>query len=475
MPETPEVPEVPETSGTQRQPEAPRTQGTRSRFARRISGPLPALLGVLPGLVAIVALVLCARGVERTTASHPDRPVPARAPAVHRAARPHIVPRSVWLGTAGRTQPPPRYDDKVVAVFLHHTDSPGGYDCADAPSIIRHLYAGQTGDRRWDDIGYNFLVDRCGTIYEGRAGGIERAVTGAHTQGFNHRTAGIAAIGTFTAGVPVPKAMTDAIAALAAWKLGLADVDPRTSTRLVSSNGHSRYKLGATATLPVLAGHTDGFMTSCPGAALRARLPEIREKAARLQGRTTSMPVSDRTPPTPTQSPSVPAPLLDRVAPAPVQSPFAPAPLLGWVAPAPLLDRVAPAPLLGRTAPAPLLGWVVPVPVQSPFAPGPLLGRTAAAPLLGWVAPAPVRSPFAPAPLLGRVTPVPVQSPVAPAPLLGRVASAPLLGRTAVAPLLGRIDPAPLLSRTAPVPLPGRTAPVPLPGGIVSVPVTGIP
>ncbi|WP_191871429.1 peptidoglycan recognition protein family protein [Streptomyces filipinensis] len=243
------------------------------------------LLGCLPALVAVLTLVLCARGAERPEAVRLDRPGPARAPA-HRAARPRIVPRSVWLGTAQRTQPPPRYDDKVVAVFLHHTDSPSAYDCADAPRIIQHLYAGQTGDRRWDDIGYNFLVDRCGTIYEGRAGGVDRPVTGAHTLGFNHRTAGIAALGTFTAGVPVPRAMTDAIAALTAWKLGLADVDPRASVRLVSSSSHSRYRTGATATLPAVAGHNAGFMTSCPGAALAARLPEIREQAARLQGRT---------------------------------------------------------------------------------------------------------------------------------------------------------------------------------------------
>ncbi|MER6736613.1 peptidoglycan recognition protein family protein [Streptomyces puniciscabiei] len=243
------------------------------------------LVGCLPGLVAVLVLALCARGVERPAADRLARPVPVRTPLTHRAPRPRIVPRTVWLGTAGRVQPPPRYDDKVVAVFLHHTDSPSGYDCADAPEIIRRLYAGQTGARNWDDIGYNFIVDRCGTIYEGRAGGTDRPVTGAHTQGFNHRTAGIAALGTFTAGVPVPRAMTDAIAALAAWKLGLADVDPRGHVRLVSSNNLSRYRAGTTATLPTLAGHDAGFMTSCPGAALSARLPEIREKAARLQGR----------------------------------------------------------------------------------------------------------------------------------------------------------------------------------------------
>jgi hypothetical protein len=265
-----------------------RTPGARKRRRRvRITGPALLLLACLPGLAAVLVLALCANGIGRKATAAVHAPVATRPAALrHPAPEPRIVPRSAWLDALSRhAQPPPRYDDKVVAVFVHHTDSPNGYDCADAPRIIRYLYAGQTGVRDWDDIGYNFLVDRCGTIYEGRAGGVGRAVTGAHTQGFNHRTAGIAAIGTFTAGMVVPRAMTDAIAALAAWKLGLADVDPRAKARLVSSNSLSRFASGTTATLPALAGHKDGYMTSCPGAALSARLPEVRELAARLQGR----------------------------------------------------------------------------------------------------------------------------------------------------------------------------------------------
>ncbi|UUU27960.1 peptidoglycan recognition protein family protein [Streptomyces sp. DSM 40750] len=227
---------------------------------------------------------MCAIGVDRT-GHRSGGPVAARPAHPYQAPRPPIVPRARWLEEDARGRPPARYDDKVAAVFIHHTDSPNGYDCADSPRIIRYLYAGQTGAKNWDDIGYNFLVDRCGTIYEGRAGGVDRPVTGAHTQGFNHRTAGIAALGTFTAGVAVPQAMTDAIAALAAWKLGLSDTDPRGSVRLTSSNSLSRYASGTTALLPTLAGHSDGYMTSCPGAALAERLPAIRELAGRLQGR----------------------------------------------------------------------------------------------------------------------------------------------------------------------------------------------
>ena len=84
--------------------------------------------------------------------------------------------------------------------------------------------------------------------------------------------------------MPVPQAMTDSIAALAAWKLGSPTPTPAPDVRLISSNGLSRYAAGTTATLPALAGHKDGYMTSCPGAALR---PPARDQAAaaRLQGR----------------------------------------------------------------------------------------------------------------------------------------------------------------------------------------------
>ncbi|MET8957245.1 peptidoglycan recognition protein family protein [Streptomyces sp. NPDC004393] len=251
----------------------------------RVPGTTLLLLACVPGFAASLTLMTCASRVEQTVALQRSYPVEARSAALHQAPRPRIVPRSAWTGGGLPGQPSPRYDDKVIAVFVHHTDSPNRYACADVPRIIRALDAGQIGNRRWDDIGYNFLVDRCGIIYEGRAGGVERPVTGAHTLGFNHRTAGIAAIGTFTAGVPVPRAMTDAIAALAAWKLGLADIDPRTKVRLVSSSGKSLYKEGAAVMLPALAAHRDGYATSCPGAALSALLPAIRERAAHLQGR----------------------------------------------------------------------------------------------------------------------------------------------------------------------------------------------
>ncbi|MEU6768688.1 peptidoglycan recognition protein [Streptomyces sp. NPDC046853] len=252
---------------------------------------LHAVLGRLPRFATVGLLLMCAlfagpgmAGASGQGGARQPKGHPAGQTRGHPAAKPRIVPRSEWMDGAERG-PPARYAKRVKAVFVHHTDTPNDYDCADAPRTIRYLYTGQTESRQWDDIGYNFLVDRCGTIYEGRAGGVGRAVVGAHTQGFNRGSVGIAAIGTFTKGVPVPEAMTDAMAALVAWKLGLTDVDPRSEVRLVSSNSLSRYPKGKSAKFRAVSGHKDGFYTQCPGAALMAALPGIRKEAARLQDR----------------------------------------------------------------------------------------------------------------------------------------------------------------------------------------------
>ncbi|MFD7497628.1 peptidoglycan recognition protein [Streptomyces sp. NPDC059832] len=199
--------------------------------------------------------------------------------------RPAIVPRAQWRADETKRDPRAHYAEGVRAVFIHHTDTPNGYDCANVPRTLRNLYTGQIRDRSWGDLGYNFLVDKCGTIYEGRAGGADRPVVGSHTLGFNQGTAGIAAIGTFGTGASVPAAMEHAIAALAAWKLGLSGIDAAGKVRLTSTNGKSRYAKGTSAEFDAISGHRDGFATNCPGDALLARLPAIRKLAAGLQGR----------------------------------------------------------------------------------------------------------------------------------------------------------------------------------------------
>ncbi|WP_328887349.1 peptidoglycan recognition protein family protein [Streptomyces sp. NBC_00316] len=209
---------------------------------------------------------------------------------LHAAHRPVIVSRAQWQADETKRDPRAHYAGGVTAIFIHHTDTPNDYECADVPRTLRNLYTGQTRDRDWGDIGYNFLVDKCGTIYEGRAGGVDRPVVGAHTVGFNRGTAGIAAIGTFGRGAPVPAAMEHAIAALAAWKLGLRGVDPRGRVRLTSTNDKSRYPKGTSADFFAISGHRDAYTTDCPGEALSAALPAIRDIAADLQGRSAGAP-----------------------------------------------------------------------------------------------------------------------------------------------------------------------------------------
>jgi N-acetylmuramoyl-L-alanine amidase len=205
------------------------------------------------------------------------------------AARPTIVSRAHWdtdVQPKRRPLPPARYAATLKAVFVHHTDSGNHYRPGDVPEIVSGIRRDQTTRLGWDDIGYNFLVARDGTIYEGRHGGIDKPVEGAHTRGFNRHSVGIAAIGTFGTGTTVPRPMVDAIAHLVAWKLGLYAIDPRAMATLTCTNRVSRYPKGAHPTLHTVSGHRDGDWTVCPGSSLYAMLPHIRAEAARLQGRT---------------------------------------------------------------------------------------------------------------------------------------------------------------------------------------------
>ncbi|QHA05083.1 N-acetylmuramoyl-L-alanine amidase [Streptomyces broussonetiae] len=197
--------------------------------------------------------------------------------------RPRIVTRRGWGADESLREPGFGYTRNVKAVFLHHTGSGNQYTCAQAPSVIRGIYRYHVTSMGWRDIGYNFLVDKCGTVYEGRAGGVAKAVLGAHTLGFNGDSTGIAVIGTYETTKP-PGAVVTALARLTAWKLGLYGGDPSGRTYLTSGGGNL-YPQGKNVRLNVISGHRDGFATECPGALLYAGLGRARSRAARYQGR----------------------------------------------------------------------------------------------------------------------------------------------------------------------------------------------
>ncbi|MEU9730434.1 peptidoglycan recognition protein [Streptomyces sp. NPDC048002] len=197
--------------------------------------------------------------------------------------RPKIVTRKGWGANESWREKAFVYTKKVKAAFVHHTASGNGYKCSQAPSVIRGIYRYHVVSMGWRDIGYNFVVDKCGNIYEGRAGGVAKAVLGAHTLGFNSDSMGIALLGSHATAKPSAASVT-AVARLTAWKLGLFGANPKGKTYLKSGGGNL-YAKGKNVRLNVISGHRDGFATECPGAQLYKKLGTARSKAAGLQGR----------------------------------------------------------------------------------------------------------------------------------------------------------------------------------------------
>ncbi|MET8946911.1 peptidoglycan recognition protein [Streptomyces sp. NPDC004542] len=201
----------------------------------------------------------------------------------HIGPRPRIVTRLGWHADESLREKGFVYTKKIKAAFVHHTASGNNYRCSQAPSVIRGIYRYHVRSMGWRDIGYNFLVDKCGTLYEGRAGGVSKAVRGAHTLGFNTDSMGVAVIGSYGSSKP-SSAAVKAVAQLAAWKLGLYGGDPRGKTYLKSGGGNL-YPKGKNVRLNVISGHRDGYATDCPGKRLYAKLGSVRSTAARYQGR----------------------------------------------------------------------------------------------------------------------------------------------------------------------------------------------
>ena len=197
--------------------------------------------------------------------------------------RPRIVTRKGWGADESLRERAFAYTSTVKAAFIHHSATGNNYTCAQAPSVLRSIYRYHVKSSGWRDFGYNFAVDKCGNIYEGRAGGVTKAVLGAHTLGFNTNSMGIAVLGTYSSKNP-PAAAVTAIAKLTAWKLGLFGRNPKGKVTLVSG-GSGKYKKGAKATLNVISGHRDGFATECPGIRLYKKLGTARTSSAKLQGR----------------------------------------------------------------------------------------------------------------------------------------------------------------------------------------------
>ncbi|SEC65121.1 Uncharacterized conserved protein, contains LGFP repeats [Nocardioides exalbidus] len=191
-------------------------------------------------------------------------------------AQPTIFSRAQWGADESiRNKSSLRYGT-INGGFVHHTVNANDYTEDQVPAIIRSIYAYHVKSRGWSDIGYNFLVDRFGRIWEGRYGGIDKPVVGAHTLNYNQYSFAMSAIGNYDVVQPTD-AMLRAYGQLFAWKLSLSGVDPASMSQKIGSK-----------TFAAINGHRDAGSTACPGRYLYAQIPLIRTYASQAGGVTTT-------------------------------------------------------------------------------------------------------------------------------------------------------------------------------------------
>jgi hypothetical protein len=201
------------------------------------------------------------------------------APAEASVSRPGIKSRADWGvdESAAWKSGSPSYAPPKFSV-LHHTATTNDYTVAQAPQQIRNMYYWHVNGNKWSDIGYNFIIDKYGTIWEGRRGGIDRGVIGAHAGGWNTGSVGVAIMGNNNTMAPTSQS-TKALTDLLSWKFDIHNIDPSTATR-ATINGQS---------IPTLVGHrnirgsynaTPSTTTDCPGQQLYTRMGAVRESVA---------------------------------------------------------------------------------------------------------------------------------------------------------------------------------------------------
>ncbi len=146
---------------------------------------------------------------------------------------------------------------------IHHTAGTNDYSQADVPAILRGIQSFHQNSRGWNDIAYNFLIDKWGGIWEGRSGGIDKPIVGSHAANFNTGTVGISLIGDFSA-TDASAAAIESTVEVTSWKLALAGVRADGTTTVVGT-ADNVFPAGQTVTIPTIVGHRDIGQTDCPG------------------------------------------------------------------------------------------------------------------------------------------------------------------------------------------------------------------
>lgn len=206
---------------------------------------------------------------------------PTSLGAVAGLAVPTVIPRSAW-GAAPQVCTPDVAATLVGAV-VHHTAGSNAYSTvAEAMQQIRNDQAYHIGTRGWCDLGYNFVVDKWGNIYEGRANSLALPVIGVHAGGFNTGTVGVSMLGDYTSIAP-SAATLESVSQIIGYRLGAYGRNPVGQMVYTTLGGeNSRYAAGTTLTLPVVIGHRDVAYTACPGTMGYPTLGAIRDRAQRI-------------------------------------------------------------------------------------------------------------------------------------------------------------------------------------------------
>jgi len=226
-----------------------------------------------------------ARTVDLTRIVAPQPAGSSNVAAAAVPSGPGIVTRGGWGANEGlrvsKCPSGPTYDARVRLAIVHHTVNSNSYSPGEAIQMVRSIYAYHTQSLGYCDIAYNFVIDRFGTVYEGRYGGIAEPVRGAHSIGYNTDTTGIALLGNFSGG-GLTAAALQALQSLVAWKLGVHNVNAAAAT-VYTTTGNDVYPVGTARVLSTVIGHRDTWSTGCPGQTLYDQLPNIRASAAAIQ------------------------------------------------------------------------------------------------------------------------------------------------------------------------------------------------
>ena len=194
------------------------------------------------------------------------------------AGAPSVVTRAGWGADESKRGKEPYSYSTFLGTCIHHTAGSNNYTQAQVPGIIRGIYAYHGQTLGWGDVGYNAMVDKFGTIYEGRYGGLDKNIMGAHAGGFNNGTFGISVLGNHDQ-VQMSDAAIAAVGEMVGWRMRLGGVDPLATTKITSSGRSGRYGSGQVVSLPAIFGHRDTGYTSCPGNYGYQQMDAIRHAA----------------------------------------------------------------------------------------------------------------------------------------------------------------------------------------------------